>query len=397
MNSMLTRAAALLMVSCLAACAGTERPGVTLQSLRTDAIALRAQERALQADVVDKLVTRTIARGDRTLDLLLLSGGGQNGAYGIGFLRGWRERGDAQAMPRFDLVTGISTGALQAPYALLGTEQALDESARLYLSAASDFAPTVDWLFWARRTGGLVDTGRYREALAGAMGAGLRDRLQPEFAAGRQLLVGTADHDLGIGRTWDLGRELAAGDAGLARMQQVLLAATAIPGVFPPQTIDGHLHSDGGVVANVLTVLDLAGYRRLAERLRARGVAGEVTVRVWVVLNFWTHPKLVVMDPGNRSAIAQRGNALLFGLAQPQLLQRLDELALAVSAGVPGLRLQVRYTALPSSLANEPGADKLFDAAWMTRIEQLGRERARGATPWDQVASPYERPEETAR
>jgi Patatin-like phospholipase len=68
------------------------------------------------------------------------------------------------------------------------------------------------------------------------------------------------------------GSEGVAGVASRARHpHRVLVASSAIPGLFPPVVIDGHVHTDGGVVANVLSVLDLADYRRLADRLRALG------------------------------------------------------------------------------------------------------------------------------
>jgi hypothetical protein len=68
------------------------------------------------------------------------------------------------------------------------------------------------------------------------------------------------------------------------------------------------------------------------------------------------------------------------------------DLARAVSADVPGLNVEMRYTAIPSELATEPGANMLFDEAWMLRLEKLGYERARSTSPWDEIGSPYERP-----
>ncbi len=61
---------------------------------------------------------------------------------------------------------------------------------------------------------------------------------------------------------------------------------------------------------------------------------------------------------------------------QPQTPERLADLARAVSADIPELRMEVRYTAIPSELVGEPGAAALADEAWMRRLEQLGRERA---------------------
>jgi patatin-like phospholipase len=119
----------------------------------------------------------------------------------------------------------------------------------------------------------------------------------------------------------------------LDRVHKLLLATTAIPGIFPPVVIDGHVHADGGIVANLLPVLDLDGYRRLADRLRALGVTDRVTVRLWIVINLWTHPTPTVIEPSDRSAMSQRGTLLLFWTQQSQLPARLADLARAVSAG----------------------------------------------------------------
>jgi predicted acylesterase/phospholipase RssA len=381
----------LALVSLAAACAAVHRPPATAVSLQADGVAARVSHRATIDRVLDGLARRAVARGDRTLDLLLLSGGGQHGAYGAGFLRGWRSLEDAP-MPRFDLVTGVSTGALQAPFALLGTEAALDTLVALYRNAAEQFAPTLDWFFWLRRTGGVLNVSRYERTIETAYDQRLVDLLREEFRAGRQLAVGTTDLDLGVGRVWDLTHELAPTPDAVARFQRVLVASSAIPSLFPPVVLDGHVHTDGGVVANLLSPLDLADYRLLAERVRALGVSEPVTVRVWVVMNVWTHPRLAVIDPASRGAISQRSNGLMFLTHQPQLLARLAELARAVSADVAGLRMEMRYTAPPSDLANEPGASALFDEAWMRRLEQLGVARARGASPWDEIHSPYARP-----
>jgi predicted acylesterase/phospholipase RssA len=235
-----------LVAGAHAGCAAVSRPPATPASIAASGEAAGAAHEATIARLIDGLARRAVVRGDRSLDLLLLSGGGQHGAYGIGFLRGWRARTDAP-MPRFDLVTGISTGALQAPFALLGTEAALDAAATLYRNAAAGSAPTVDWLFWLRRTGGVVDTTRYRRAIAAdILNERMRDELWVEFEAGRLLATATTDLDLGIGRLWDLGHELRAGPGGPGRVQSVLLATTAIPAIFPPGVIDGHVHADGG-------------------------------------------------------------------------------------------------------------------------------------------------------
>lgn len=382
---------ALAVLTWLAGCAAVHRPPATVASIIADGDAARTVQRATIDTMIERLAGRAAARSDRTVDLLLLSGGGQHGAYGIGFLRGWRSRTDSP-MPRFDLVTGISTGALQAPFALLGSDEALSAAADLYRKAVDNFAPSFDWLFWLRRTGGLVDISRFQGMIETVFDERMCRQLRLEFETGRQLVIATTDFDLGIGRMWDIGRETDCSPTSLARVHKLFLATAAIPGIFPPVVIDGHVHADGGIVANLLPVLDLDGYRRLAARLRALGVKERVTVRLWAVLNLWTHPTPIVIDPSDRSAIAQRGNLLLFWTQQSGLFARLAELSRAVSADIPGLNMEMRYTAVPFELATEPGANMLFHEAWMLRLEKLGYERARSASAWDEIGSPYDRP-----
>src|SRR3954454_16792170 len=87
------------VIFALTACAVIERSPATLESLTADGIAHDKAQRGLLNGAIDQLVQRAVARSDRTLDILLLSGGGQHGAYGIGFLRGWLAR-SSDSMPR---------------------------------------------------------------------------------------------------------------------------------------------------------------------------------------------------------------------------------------------------------------------------------------------------------
>ncbi len=382
---------AFVLLQSFAACAAISRPSTDLAAIRADGDQARVAHAVTRDSILNRLVRRAQARPDRTLDILMLSGGGQHGAFGVGFMRGWASR-SSDAMPQFDLVSAISTGALQAPFALLGTPAALDTITQLYRSAADRIAPTLDWWFWLRRTGGLVNTSRYERSIASVVNESMQASLQTEFAKSRQLLIATTDMDLGIGRIWDLSVALNAPEAPLDRARLLLYTATAIPGIFPPRIIDGHVHSDGGVISNVLPLLSLEDYRELAARLRAVGVQGDVNVRVWVIMNVFTHAPVRMIKPSNRGKISGRTNELLFWASQPHQLERLQELGRAVSADVPGLRMQVRIAQPHASLIDEPGAQKLFDKPWMLRLEQIGYEQSRSTSPWDSITSSYERP-----
>lgn len=379
----------ILGTSALSACAVNKRPKTTVTQLLADGVRAADSERALRDTVIERLVRRAKARGDGTLDILLLSGGGQNGAFGVGFVRGWSERTDAP-MPRFDLVTGISTGALQAPYVLLGTRASIDTVTALYRRAAQRVAPKFDPWFLFRRTGGLVNTKNYDRTLEQSVSGDFRTQLRAAFAEERQLLFGTADFDLGTGRTWSLGDVLDSSQASLTRARSLLKAATAIPGIFPPVVIDGHVHSDGGTISNLLPVLRYEDYQRLGARLAASGMPN-VTVRMYVIMNMWTHPAPQVTPASNRRKVSARSTAVLFFSHQPETLAGLADLARAAST-IPGLRMEYRAALLPSSQALVPGASKLFDQAFMRQLEDLGAAKARSANPWDAVPSAYMRP-----
>lgn len=382
-----------LVIACAgaSACAAVHRPPATVASLSNDAPAIGLAERALTDTVIERLAQRIVRRGDRRLDILLLSGGGQMGAYGAGFLRGWQTRSD-DSIPQFDLVTGISTGALQSVFALVGTQAAFDTLSAIYRRAGERIAPSIDWWFWLRKTGGVVNTTRFRKSIKETLNEQMQRALRGAFADGRQVVIASTDYDLGIGRTWDIARELDTTKAGRDRVVQLMLAATAIPGIFPPIIIDKHLHGDGGVIGNLLPLLTLDDYTRLAKRLQSLGVRETVTVRVWAIMNIYTHAPIAVTNPASRNAISSRGTNLLFYSHQPQQLADLATLAVAVSHAVPGLRMETRFTAIPQELSRDPGADKLFETAFMLKLDELGYTRARSATPWDTLVSPFERP-----
>jgi len=340
--------------------------------------------------ILDRLTARAQTGGDNTLDLLILSGGGQNGAWGTGFLRGWKKR-TADPMPSFDLVTGISTGSLIAPFALVGTGQALDQVTDLYRNAVDEIKPSIDPLFLIRRTGGIMNRKKLEQSIARVMDSSFAGQLRQAFSENRQLLVGTTDLDSGLGRIWQIGSELDGTSPSLAHYHRILIAATAIPGAFAPVKLDGHSHLDGGVVTNMLLGLDLGDFKELARRLQARGITAPVRIRLWVIVNLWVQPRVLAASARSVSAIRDRGNVLMFILKQQFTLTRYSELAQAVSTGVPGLSMEFHYTAVPARFADEPGARKLFDQEFMHELDATGYERGSGSNPWEETPfSPFD-------
>lgn len=381
-------AVALTVVLSITGCAAIHRPPATIQSLLADAERSSPLRSAGLDTVVERLAWRSKTRD--TVDILLLSGGGQTGAYGAGFLRGWRERA-SDPLPRFDLISGISTGALQAPFAMLGTSQALDTLSQLYRQSAERIAPGLDWFFWLRRTGGLVKVDRLRRTIETVLDDTMATALRREFLAGRQLLIGTADMDIGTQRAWDGTHVLDTTASGLADFHRLLLTSASIPSIFPPVILDQHVHADGGVLGNIMPVLDVARYRQLADRRKAMGIATPLVVRIYVMLNIWPLAPPAVVKPSSRSALSQRTTITLFYALQQQLIEGMRLMTHVVSDEVPSLRLQLRVAYVPNALANETGAQALFNGPFIRRVEQLGYQRAMGDEPWDIVDLPAPR------
>ena len=353
---------------------------MTIADLRADLDAGSVINETARDSVISRLVERVAARGDSTLDVLVLSGGGQHGAFGAGFLAGWSARTDAP-MPRFDVVTGVSTGALLAPFAFIGTPEALSTVAALYRDPDA-IMPEKD-AFGAvfRGTGALFNVSSLKATIEEVVNAEMVGAILAECAQGRQLLVGSTDLDIGRGRVWNVAAEIDTSAAGVQRLRGLLLASVAIPGAFPPVMIDGHYHADGGITTNLLAG-DLVFYRDLARALGVHRTAGRVTVRLWVIVNMTLGPGPEVVDVDDALAISARAMILLFKLNQQQTLMRFWEICEAVNAGVERLAIEMHYTAIPDAWNDEPGAMELFNEAYMNRLQDFGNELAKSANPW---------------
>lgn len=201
-----------------------------------------------------------LANGRRpVVNFLALSGGGSDGAFGAGILNGWTAAG---SRPEFDLVTGVSTGALTAPFAFLGPK---------YDAALKEVFTTSDSkdIAIARPVRGLLggDSLASNAPLAGVVAHYVTPEFLAEVAAehrkGRRLLIGTTNLDAERPVIWDMGAIATSGSPeALELFRTVLLSSAAIPAVFPPGFIkvaaDGatyeEMHVDGGATREVFLV-----------------------------------------------------------------------------------------------------------------------------------------------
>ncbi|WP_374207780.1 patatin-like phospholipase family protein [Bradyrhizobium sp. 190] len=259
-GSRLLRSAVLLCSLALAAC--TSLP-------RTPYSAAEASgSRVLDIDglrrYTDEPVTKfRFEKDDRssTRTYLALSGGGADGAYGVGVLNGWTAAG---SRPAFSVVSGVSTGGLIAPFAFLGSQY--DDTLReVYTSGIAESLLNDPSIIRVLFGSGLFGNKRLRELVARYVGPEILAAVARENAKGRKLLVVTTDLDTQRTVVWDMGKIAAIGSPEALRLfRDVMAASASIPLVFPPILIEAEgqgrrfeeMHVDGGVTAPVLTLPD---------------------------------------------------------------------------------------------------------------------------------------------
>ena len=189
-------------------------------------------------------------------NLLAISGGGDKGAFGAGLLVGWTKAGNR---PAFDIVTGVSTGALIAPFAFLGPDYD-DELKAVYTEVTPKDILDRRFILAAFFNDALADNKPLWRLVSDYVDQKMLDDIAAEYNKGRLLLVGTTDLDARQGVIWDMTKIAASGHPNSLKLfRKILLASAAIPGAFPPTmsdvAVDGkkhqEMHVDGGASAQV--------------------------------------------------------------------------------------------------------------------------------------------------
>ena len=187
---------------------------------------------------------------------LAISGGGANGAYGAGLLCGWTAAG---TRPEFKLVTGISTGALTAPFAFLGPKYD-GQLKEVYTRTSTRDIMKPRGVLAGFLSDALSDSTPMWRMSRKYFNEAMMQEIAKEYARGRLLLIGTTNLDSQRGVIWNIGAIAASGDPrALELFRSILIASAAIPAAFPPVMIDveadgrsyQEMHVDGGAIAQV--------------------------------------------------------------------------------------------------------------------------------------------------
>ena len=371
------RAAALAVSLSLGACALAPREGFTAAEQASATVPGFGVVRAW-GDAPAREVARAVLgpasrpAPDRDVNVLALSGGGAGGAFAAGLLHGWTERG---TRPAFDVITGVSTGALIAPFALLGP--AYDGVlAKLYTgNGAGGVAEPANIV--AIATGdGLLDPGPLRRMVAGYVTPDFLAAVAAEHRRGRRLLVVTTNLDAQRPVVWNMGAIAASGSPDASALfQEVLVASASVPAVFPPVMVHAaaggrgvdEMHVDGVATAQIFLrpdVLAAAGGPLPAD-LRRR-------VHVWAVVNNTLPPEFAVTAKGTLP-IAYRSLSTVFKA------QTIGEVtAAAEMAHRLGVDFKLAY--IDQAVTFDPTDP--FGTSYMDRVYAIGARQGQDGSVW---------------
>ncbi|WP_068085241.1 patatin-like phospholipase family protein [Novosphingobium rosa] len=294
--------------------------------------------------------------------VLALSGGSDKGAYSAGVLNAWSRQG---GRPSFDIVTGVSTGSLIAPFAFLG-EQEDGELKAIYTGVSRKDIYHQRILSGLFGGPSLMSTRPLQALIARHITPALLDRIAVQHRRGRRLLVMTTNLDAERGVIWDMGAIAASGAPDrLSLFRQVLLASASIPGVFPPVLIHseahGHrfaeMHVDGGTVSGFF-VLPRAMLSAAAQSPRVNGT-------IYVFYNGRLEPEFELVKPKTFDVV---GRALATVLGENDRTS-LDDLKGFAREGLG----TVIVCAIEKKTAHD-GAP-LFDTTHMREMYALGEQQ----------------------
>ena len=310
---------------------------------------------------------------------LAISGGGDDGAFGAGLLVGWTQAGDR---PTFKLVTGVSTGALIAPFAFLGSEY--DDPLRaVYTQVTPQDIAIQRGLLAALPSDAIADNQPLFTLISKYFTPDLLARIAEEHRKGRLLFIGTTNLDARRPVVWNMGAIAeAAGHnpQALELFRRILLASAAIPGEFPPVMfdveVDGkpyqEMHVDGGAMrqvflypANLSATARQEGIQVFARRVR----------KAYIIRNARLDPDWATVE---RSTLTIAGHAIS-ALIETQGIGDLYQLY--VLAQRDHLDFNLAYIGADFTVEHQED----FDPRFMRALFDYGYQLGRKGYPWQKV------------
>ncbi len=312
--------------------------------------------------------------------MLAISGGGDNGAFGAGFLCGWTAHGDR---PSFSIVTGVSTGSLIAPFAFLGP----DYDTRLrdaFTTVTPDRIMIVRDLLDILRYASVADPKPLHDLTRTYIDDDMLRAIAREHSRGRRLYVSTTDMDAQRPVIWNMGRIASYGTPeALALFRGILVASSSIPGAFPPVYIDVQangrtydtMHMDGGVTRHIFLLNSLMDLPRLRSRIEAETdlIPAIAKPRVYVIRNDKAAPEPQHVRPSLGSIAGRAVSTMIKSQAMGDIFR------LYAFAQRDGYEFLLAH--MPDDYRRIPDTEE-FDQKAMRHMFDIGYKLGSGGYPW---------------
>ncbi len=303
---------------------------------------------------------------------LAISGGGANGAFGAGLLIGYAQTGKR---PEFTMVTGVSTGAISAPFAFLGPGYD-DQLKEIYTQySTKDLLKSRSW--WRILGGDAITSTKPLQALLKKyIDEAMLTAIAEEHRKGRRLIIGTTNLDAIRPVNWDIGRIAASGHPGsMELIHKIILASASIPAAFPPVyfnvEVDGQvydeMHVDGGVANQMFSYPIGIDWSRVTEKLDVRG-----RPNVYLIRNSRLKPHYRTVEPKLLDIVNRSSSSLI----RTQGIG--DMYRIYLHAKKDGVNYHLAY--IPDEFAREE--KEPFDRAYMNELFELGYQYALEGYPW---------------
>lgn len=309
----------------------------------------------------------------KEINYLALSGGGAGGAFGVGVLKAWSDKGDR---PEFDLVTGVSTGALMAPYAFLGPDYD-GPLVKLYTSGVAKELVEANFLPEGLLGPSLLKQQPLRRMVEKNLTSAVLARIAAEHRKGRRLLVLTSNLDSQRAVIWNMGAIANSNrPEALKLFQDVIIASASIPGVFPAVLIKAkaegrtfdEMHSDGGSASQILTIPD--GWMTSSEQTRwPKGGR----INLYVIVNNSLKPEFATIKNNTFTVMARANSGLIRSQTRSALI------ATYIYAQKNGIRFRVASIDAPVDYNMiDP-----FNTNYMRAVFNLGFAKTADGSVWN--------------
>lgn len=311
---------------------------------------------------------------------LALSGGGAKGAFGAGLMVGWSAAG---TRPEFTIVTGISTGALMAPFVFLGS--AYDTQLKeMYTTYSTKDLLIKHGILNALTGSSAADTAPLKKMIAKYIDQQVMEAIAVEYKKGRRLYVGTTNIDAKRPVIWNIGLIATSGRSGaLELIHKIMVASAAIPAVFPPMLIEveangkryDEMHVDGGIVSQVFIYPADLDWKNVMQKLEVKG-----TSKVYVILNSFLKPDWETVHP----KILPIASVSIHSLIRTQGIG--DMYRIYLNCQRDGLEFNMAF--IPETFDMKPKEE--FDKDYMGKLFDLGYQMAKNGYPWKKAPPGFE-------